>query len=388
MTRRSGLLRLLACVLGLLLAPSGRAATLFDKLVTPGPVATAHAKLETDCFNCHKPFAKAAQNDLCAACHKDISADIAAKRGFHSRNPEVARFGCKHCHAEHVGRDADITGLNRKTFDHNLTEFALTGGHIKVACDGCHKPAVKFRAAPSTCIGCHRKDDVHKTSLGEDCAACHGVDTWKNSSFDHDRDTKYPLTGRHAKVRCEGCHQGEPKIHPTPTECSVCHGGAKDPHKGSLGPLCAACHDTTNWKRIIFDHDQSAFPLIGKHAGVKCADCHKTPDFKATPIACAACHDDKAHQGRLGPDCASCHNAVSWKAVRFDHARDARYALEGAHAITRCESCHAERNPVSLRLPADCLSCHKAEDVHHGAFGADCGQCHNADNWKKAFIKR
>jgi len=387
MLRRFGPLLAMVLLAGLFAANGARAATIFDQLVTPGALSKAHEKLETDCLNCHKPFVKGAQDDLCAGCHKDIAADIAAKRGFHGRNPAVAVAGCKTCHIEHGGRAADITRLDRKVFDHNLTDFVLTGGHIKTACDDCHKPGTKFRTAPRACISCHHKDDVHKGSLGEGCAACHGTASWKTVSFNHDRDTKYPLTGGHAKVSCEGCHKGEPKTHPTPTECAACH-GAKDPHKGTLGPRCEACHNTTDWKQVLFDHDQSAFPLIGKHAKTTCASCHKTQDFKATPIACAPCHEDKHHEGRLGPDCGGCHNAVDWKMVRFDHERDARYALDGAHAIIACETCHVEKSPASLRLPTDCVACHKAEDVHHGAFGDDCAQCHRADSWKKAFIRR
>lgn len=387
MARRLGVVALLACLAGLLVAGTGRTASIFDELVTPGALSKAHKALEADCHNCHKPFVKMAQDDLCAGCHKDIAAEIRAKRGFHGRNPIVATAGCKHCHVEHGGRAADITRLDRKAFDHGVTDFALTGGHLKIACDGCHKPSIKFRAAPRDCIGCHRKDDAHKGGLGDGCSACHNTVSWKSVSFDHGRDTKFPLTGGHAKVACEGCHHDEPKSHPAPSDCVGCH-GSKDPHKGSLGPLCQACHGTNDWKQVLFDHDQSAFPLIGKHATTPCADCHKTQDFKATPIACAACHEDKQHEGRLGSDCGVCHNAVDWKMIRFDHERDAHFALEGAHAVIACEKCHVEKAPASLRLPNDCISCHRAEDVHHGAFGGDCAQCHRATSWKTAFIRR
>ena len=383
---RLGVLALLLCLAGLSPLGGAQAASIFDQLVTPGPLSKAHAKLEADCLNCHKAFVKKAQDDLCLGCHKDIAADIAAARGFHGRNRVVKASGCKSCHVEHGGRDADITKLSPKTFDHGLTDYPLTGAHVKTQCGDCHSAGTKFRAAPRDCIGCHHKDDAHKGSVGDACAACHDTGGWKIVSFDHNRNTKFPLTGGHAKLKCDGCHTGEPKTHRTPTECAGCHGGAKDPHKGKLGLQCSACHTTSNWKQVAFDHDQSAFPLIGKHAKAACADCHKTPDFKATPVACASCHEDKHHEGRLGSDCGSCHNAVDWRLVRFDHARDANYALEGAHAVIRCEKCHTEQKPASLKLPTDCMSCHKAEDVHHGAFGQDCARCHKPAAWKPAFI--
>jgi len=387
MAWRLGLLMALACLVGAVGPSKGHAASIFDQLVTPGPLSKAHAKLESDCRNCHKPFVKTAQDDLCEGCHKDIAADLVVKRGFHGRNPQVAIKGCKGCHLEHGGRDAHITRLDRQSFDHDVTDYPLTGQHAKTACEGCHKPNLKFRAAPRACIGCHRAKDVHKGSLGEGCAACHDTSKWKDSTFNHDRETKFPLTGGHAKVECQGCHKGEPKSHPTPIDCVSCHGG-KDPHKGKLGSRCEACHNTVDWKKVAFDHDQSAFPLIGKHAKVACSDCHKTTDYKATPIACVSCHDDKHHEGRLGTDCGTCHNAVAWTLVHFNHQRDARYELEGAHAVVACEKCHIEKNPASLRLPVECVSCHKAEDVHHGAYGTDCGRCHIPDTWKRAFIRR
>lgn len=379
---------LLACLLCVFSVVPACAASIFDRLVTPGPLSQAHAKLEADCLNCHKAFVKKAQDDLCLGCHKDIAADIAGVRGFHGRNPVVKASGCKSCHVEHGGREVDITRLNPKTFDHAMTDYPLTGGHTKVQCSACHAVKAKFRAAPRDCIGCHAKDDIHKGSAGAGCVDCHGTSAWKTVSFDHDRNTKFPLTGGHAKVKCDGCHTGDPKTHKTPGDCASCHGGTKDPHKGKLGTQCQACHNTVNWKQLTFDHDQTAFPLIGKHAKVVCADCHKTSDFKAAPVACASCHEDKHHEGRLGHDCGSCHNAVDWKLVRFDHARDAHFALEGAHAVITCEKCHTERKPASLKLPVACVACHKSEDVHHGAFGDDCARCHKPAAWKPAFIPR
>ncbi len=363
-----------------------RNASVFEELVSPGPVVEGHAKLESDCASCHKPFDKAAQRGLCLDCHKPIAADVGARLGFHGRQPTIATTqACSSCHTDHAGRAANIIKLESETFDHDLTDFPLSGGHIKPVCEACHQKGRKFRDAPIACIGCHQKDDVHKGSLGADCSTCHSAKSWKSISFDHDRDTKYPLTGKHRKVKCAECHRADTKVHPTPTTCLACH-EAKDPHKGNLGPDCQACHVTRNWKKVTFDHGQSAFPLLGMHAKAKCADCHKTSEYKKTPMTCISCHEDKHHQGRLGSECARCHNAVAWKLYRFNHARDANYPLTGRHARIACTDCHAMPNPRTLELPVDCIACHRAEDVHKGKFGADCARCHRTSTWKRAYI--
>src|SRR5215831_11986736 len=66
----------------------------FDKLVMPGPLASAHAKYEAECATCHVRFERSGQTQLCVDCHKEIAQDLAAKTGFHSRSPDVAGKEC------------------------------------------------------------------------------------------------------------------------------------------------------------------------------------------------------------------------------------------------------------------------------------------------------
>jgi Cytochrome c3 len=387
MALRRFLLGLIVALCCQAIGTASNAASIFEKLVMPGELSRAHAALEGDCKNCHKAFAKQAQDDLCLSCHKPIAANIAAKTGFHGKRKEVTASGCKHCHTEHIGRGGDIMRLDAETFDHSFTDFALTGAHRKAACVGCHAAGKTHRGAPKDCNGCHAKDDVHKGTMGTSCVACHTTASWMQVSFNHTTDTKYPLTGAHAKVACSDCHKGVPKLVKTSTECSDCHGGAKDPHKGTLGSACQTCHGTGSWKKVLFDHDQTAFPLIGQHAKVVCSSCHKTPDYKATSAACSACHEDKHHEGRLGSDCARCHNAVDWKKVRFDHGRDTGFQLTGKHQTADCAACHKERAPATLKLPTACFDCHQDVDVHRGAYGGDCAKCHRSTTWTQAYIK-
>lgn len=48
------------------------AQSILERLITPGPLAAGHAKLESNCDSCHSSFRKEAQNGKCLACHKGI----------------------------------------------------------------------------------------------------------------------------------------------------------------------------------------------------------------------------------------------------------------------------------------------------------------------------
>ena len=65
------------------------------------------------------------------------------------------------------------------------TDFALRGKHQEVECDKCHVAGKKYREAAQGCNDCHKKDDVHKGSLGVHCEQCHTENNWKEAKFDH-----------------------------------------------------------------------------------------------------------------------------------------------------------------------------------------------------------
>ena len=167
--------------------------------------------------------------------------------------------------------------------------------------------------------------------------------------------------------------------------CGSCH-ARDDRHAGQLGAACGTCHNTSVWGQPIrFDHDQTAFPLLGKHAAVKCADCHASPKFKDAKIACVSCHAKvDPHRGAYRLGCEGCHNPANWKAVSFDHAKT-RFPLDGRHGTVPCADCH---RPGRGRVSTGCSSCHAGDDVHNGAFGAGCEQCHTTETWRGARVSR
>jgi len=350
----------------------------------PGKLIEAHAKLEKSCANCHSPFSPKAQNDLCASCHKEVASDVKAKRGLHGMRPDVAANECRHCHADHKGRDADIVRFDPATFDHALTNFQLKGKHALAQCDGCHQKEKKFRQTPSACVDCHRKDEPHGGRLGRECATCHNANGWSEiKGYDHAK-TKFPLTGRHADVACRSCHAGE-RYKGAPVLCADCH-KQQDVHRGQNGNKCETCHKTTGWKGVGFDHDsQTKFPLLGKHRPpLACEKCHEQdPHVVKLKTTCISCHkkDDK-HRGQLGEDCLSCHGEGGWKLdTKFDHALS-RFPLHGKHATTKCEQCH--KTPAYKDAPIACSGCHSDQKTHDGRLGSSCGLCHGVNDWKHA----
>ncbi len=355
---------------------SGRAETVIERLVSPGPLSRAHHALETRCTACHVQFQRSAQPDRCLSCHTGIARDIATHRRWHGLVAEARPRPCSTCHAEHRGRDAKLAVLDRSRFHHDTqTAYRLTGGHARVQCAACHIGMVRFRETPQACAACHARADVHRGRLGPQCQSCHTTARWRDVlPFDHDR-TRYPLTGAHVTTACTGCHVAQ-QWRGVASTCVACHAKA-DVHQGADGPHCAQCHGTQVWRTIRFDHDRvAAFALRGAHRPLPCKACHaRAEPPKRAPVACNGCHArDDVHRGADGPKCADCHSQITWKVAKFDHAQT-RFPLIGAHQRVTCVACHPQS--VNTVKPASrCIDCHRKDDVHRGALGEVCERCH------------
>lgn len=348
----------------------------FDHAKTDFALRGAHQKQEkVKCEDCHKSGKKYSEAPLpCDGCHlKD------------DKHKNSLGNDCGKCHTENNWKEAK--------FDHSKTKFLLKGKHEEVKCIKCHVGhPVKYKGEPHECLACHRKDDKHKGQYGKICETCHMERDWKTIEFDHDKETKYRLLGKHQSVKCQDCHKkplySKVKI---PTTCITCH-RKDDVHKNGLGEKCESCHNEQKWKSSKFDHDKDTkFPLLGKHITTKCQACHK-PELKVPgqkekiATTCIGCHkaDDK-HKGEFGAKCESCHKEKDWKTINFDHTRDTKYPLKGKHEKVKCVTCHTG-NLYKQKLEQDCFSCHKKEDVHKEKLGRRCETCHNEKDWKDAPI--
>lgn len=357
---------------------AAQAQSVIEKLVSPGPLAAAHAKLEARCSACHAQFDKGAQAKLCVSCHKTVGADVATGKGYHGRY-KPASGECRTCHSDHRGRGAALIKFNTKAFDHNLTDYPLKGKHTGLECAQCHKSEKKYRQAPVACAACHAGKDVHKGRLGTNCTSCHNESDWKKATFDHST-TRFPLLGAHTRAACTACH-ADKQFADTPMECISCH-RKDDAHHGALGEKCASCHGVSAWKPAKFDHNTTGFPLLGRHDTITCKACHTSPGGAVKlPTACVSCHrKDDAHKGRLGPNCGDCHSATNWKQEKFDHSRTS-FPLHGRHATIDCAQCHTQP-PAQKKLAMTCDSCHAKDDKHEGQLGRDCARCHGEAAWK------
>ncbi len=358
-----------------------------ESVLRPGDLIAGHAKWEEECTKCHVRFDRTAQNGLCMDCHKEVGNDVREHTGYHGR---LKPQGCNSCHTDHKGRSAKIVVLDKPRFDHTQTDYELRGKHAKVACEKCHEPAKKYWEAPLDCNACHRKDDVHKGSLGPKCADCHTENDWKEAKVDHDK-TRFPLKGKHVDTKCIECHKKGADYKDAPRTCIGCHRkvdeGAKG-HKGLYGEKCETCHDAKAWKPSTFNHDtDTKYALRGKHRTTKCAECHTGHLYKdkVAGTACIDCHkkdDDsaKGHKGSLGRDCAACHVEAGWKEKgKFDHEKT-DFPLLGKHRDVKCADCHKSTN--YKEAPKDCYSCHKKDDKHEATLGTKCQDCHVERDWK------
>lgn len=245
---------------------------------------------------------------------------------------------------------------------------------------------------------------------GLDCTDCHTNATWKPLrtplAFDHDRQTRFPLQGQHARAACQRCHLDakfdEPKL--APTDCGSCH---VDVHQGKLGPDCATCHAPTRFRDVngIGLHVRTGFPLTGAHLQLACSACHtdaRNGAFTALDRECYSCHR-KDYEGAttvdhvtagFPKDCRRCHGDLTWQGgVTFDHlaASAGKFALLGAHAQLRCASCHVPPSGTLKWTPSgqnDCVACHQADyDRQHGGSGfpTTCLTCHTVNTWNTTF---
>ncbi|MBK7251161.1 MAG: hypothetical protein IPI06_09900 [Gammaproteobacteria bacterium] len=367
------------------LLPGGVRAASIETLLMPGKVISGHADIETQCSRCHDRADRARQSSLCRGCHEKVDADILGRRGLHGRVTRSGQVKCTACHSEHQGRDADIVKFAPDRFDHAATDFALDSRHQAVACTACHASGKAYREAPGNCFACHRKDDAHAGSLGQDCGSCHAGARWSDFRFDHGR-THFALTGAHREVGCGACHSGH-RYGSTPVRCASCH-APDDVHGGTRGAGCANCHTTVAWDDSKFDHaEETGFALLGGHRDLECTGCHRSGRMEDDlPKDCHGCHaGDDPHEGRFERRCDRCHTENAWKPARFDHLKETRFALAGAHGRIDCHACHAAPlgNP---KLSDDCASCHRASDVHAGKLGRDCQQCHGVEAWRTALV--
>lgn len=358
---------------------------------TRSTFALTGAHIATDCAACHGEGEAAVFSGLdatCFACHQQ---DYDGAQNPDHNNPALPT-DCQVCHSTTAWEPAE--------FDHQLTDFPLTGAHAEIDCNACHTGGI-YEPIDAACVACHL-DDYNNTedpdhageNLPLDCALCHNTSDWEDADFDHGQ-TRFPLQGAHQPLACVACHADG--YTDTPFACQACHlddwQGAALPHEEQSFTLeCATCHTQDAWAPSTFNHDNlTDWPLTGAHGSVSCTACHTGGTYLTAAPDCWGCHqqdyldaDEPDHEGGSYPqDCAVCHSTGDWVATAFDHALT-EFPLLGAHTTVACIACH-EQGYVDT--PTACRACHQADwdnaaPVHdEGTFQWDCTRCHNQSVW-------
>lgn len=352
----------------------------------------------------------------CVDCHEEDS-------------PHGGRFvgqACEECHVQSTWDE--VPG-----FDHEQTQYPLTGAHRDVECGACHEAPADAPDADArytglrfaACSDCH--DDPHDGRMNASCESCHQTAGWSQiprDRFERDFDhaaTDYALRGRHAALACTACHSrtsagrgvrmqfaasAREQTYPTPRygSCTACH---LDQHDGAFtttprGGACEDCHTEDGWAPSTFDaarHNAGrTFALVGAHLTAKCAACHEGATVRR-PLrvrmpheTCQACHaDDDPHRGEfVGRPCDACHVEAAWTPTTFDIARHnagETFQLAGAHLAAPCSACHGSSvpdAPARFRLAHEaCVDCHARDDPHQNQF-ADraCDECHDTNSYR------
>jgi hypothetical protein len=350
-------------------------------LISPGPLATAHARYDNlnHCLACHDA-GRGLSGSKCLTCHVSLGARIRADKGYHAvATKHGAELACRTCHSEHNGRPYRLVrwpnNVPREQFDHRSTGYSLEGAHARQRCEACHRSELVLDAAvradtslstrrtylgvSTACASCHL--DEHRGRVSRQCQDCHTQTEWKPAPrFDH-ATTRFPLTGKHADAKCDQCHEVRRAV--------------------AIGP--------TGQRDTSFVDFRAGRPGQTQRAG-------------ATGTACASCHTSPHRQAGRSGRCEPCHTTRSWfdlpDSVRsFDHTAIG-FTLRGAHARAECEACHLSSRGAPLSEKAvlvranfvrpfarqrirfnRCDACHT--DVHEGQLGADangrdCSACH------------
>ena len=354
---------------------------------TTFPLTGAH--IAVACSGCHSSGVYKGLSTLCYSCH-------ASSYQTTVLNHTAAGFAttCESCHT--------TTAWNPGTFNHTTgTTFPLTGGHLAVACSGCHSTV--FKGLSTLCYSCHQTDyngatnPPHQSAgFPTTCETCHSTTDWTSSTFNHNTSTTFPLTGAHVSVSCNGCHSSG-VYKGLSTLCYSCHQTnyqttVLNHTAAGFATTCENCHNTTAWNPGTFNHTTgTTFPLTGAHTTLLCSQCHSTV-FKGLSTLCYSCHATDyqttvvSHTAAgFGTTCETCHTTTAWSGGKYT-AHDTQFPIySGTHngKWSACTDCHT--NTSNYLVFACYGSCHPVAQIdksHSGRNGyvvgaGDSNKCYS-----------
>ncbi len=221
------------------------------------------------CEKCHKRLNMTPKNRasylgaplLCSSCHSK------------SPHPNIKDNKCKTCHTtstwKELGKVQSLTSI-----EHDEFNFRLSGKHISIKCNKCHKDNKFTKLSFKECKDCHK--DPHNAQFGKrKCKKCHDAKSWKKTLFDHSK-TRFKLVGFHKRPMCKSCHPNKVFTSADPA-CKKCHDDSYRFFKGFLP-----------WNRE--KHPDKMSRLLN------CMDCHGADDpidnVEIIKKRCVKCHNE------------------------------------------------------------------------------------------------
>lgn len=167
--------------------------------------------VEVPCESCHVNNQFKGTPQDCYSCHQQ-------------NDQHNGQFGqdCSACH--------DPTNWDHVNFDHNRSNFPLTGAHVNLACEKCHASG-QFAGLSTNCSSCHQDPAFHAGMFGLNCASCHTTDNW-SAVYKGSHPGIADEGGRgvnHGGGGCRSCHTQT--LHSA--TCTQCHQG--NPNGGGGG---------------------------------------------------------------------------------------------------------------------------------------------------------
>lgn len=330
-----------------------------------------------NCTGCHLENVFASTPQDCWSCHLNEFDATGTPEYPNSPDHNTYEYSqeCNFCHSMETWEGAE--------FDHNETDFPLTGLHLDAECETCH--ANNSYDLPLTCDGCHIETGLAETNSSASeydhlshqidalCELCHTTDGWDQLLFDHVNFTT---------IDCQECHLIEHTTSENPP-----HGN------GNISDQCEVCHDSNeSWLISSFLHstEQTDYELTGIHITTDCELCHISQIYNSTPNSCEneACHlndfeetTDPNHGEYSFPIsyCSQCHSTLGWEPDIFEH-----------DVTDACINCHlpdynSATDPPHSQLSTTCDDCHTSTTTwdeatfSHDGISTDCQSCHLED---------
>ncbi len=436
----------------------------FDHATTQFPLTGRHTSTQcqtchvnnnyqlvyTDCFQCHQPqylqptnprHVEPSFSHNCVPCHTTSVWRPSTFSHNATRFPLTGRHigrNCNECHVNNIYRNLPGTcwdchqddfngttdpnhvqrnfshdctqchstnGWDGAAFDHNTTNFQLTGRHTSTQCQQCHVNG-NYQLVYTNCFPCHQTQynlpasPRHSLpSFAHECTPCHTTTVWRPSTFSH-ANTPFPLVGAHQSVTCNQCHVNNQ--YQLPHTCFDCHATnfntTTNPNhlQGQFSHDCLTCHTQSGWQPASFNHATTNFPLTGRHTSTQCQQCHVNGNYQLVYTNCFPCHQTQYNLPTsprhalpsFAHECTPCHTTTVWRPSTFSHA-NTPFPLTGAHQATACNQCHV--NNIYQGTPTTCIGCHQSDfntttNPNHVArsFSQNCTECHATSAWSPA----